>query len=266
MRTVLSLIVALVWSLPAKAEEAEPRCVVPSASEIDPPREEVTGHYMAVSESEWGLEVWLRSDGTAEVLSEGWGAGRHAERTADRYRGSWSLTGTHVELRYRRRCETLRFDPELSFAEFGAKGAAPGLRGEHSSSSEDLFLRVSLWSAESLRPRRDPVEQLRESWGTRRLSKSAQAHLAAAAGGGLPHTQRQRASFEKLTGSYSPLEVFLKVGVPDADVGSGVHIFRYALSDGSFAEVWAPGLDVPATIRLFAADGEVRVIFQPSER
>ena len=150
-------LIALVWSHPTQSEESEPRCILPSEKQQDgPERDEVAGYYRSVSESEWNLEVRLRADGTAEVLWEAWTAGHYDERTNTRYRGSWVLSGSSVELRYHGLCETLRFDPALSFSEFGAKGAAPGLHGEHSSVSQNLFIGVSLWSVEQLRKLPDP--------------------------------------------------------------------------------------------------------------
>lgn len=96
------------------------------------------------------MEVWLRPDGAAEVLWESWSEGQRDQRSSIRDEGSWSLAGSFVELRYRGRCETLRFDPALTFAELGATGAAPGLQGEHSSVSHNLFIGRSLWRAELL--------------------------------------------------------------------------------------------------------------------
>jgi hypothetical protein len=153
VRSVLILTLTLVASVaPARSDNETPRCIVPSMPQgTVPPRDDVVGHYAAVSESEWNLEVWLNADGTAEVLSEGWEAGHHDERTSVRYRGSWNLSGPFVELRYRGLCETLLFDPALSFAEFAKDGAAPGLQGRHASVSQNLFIGRSLWRVEHLR-------------------------------------------------------------------------------------------------------------------
>jgi hypothetical protein len=153
VRSVLILTLALVAiGAPARSDDEAPQCILPSASETTaPPRGAVVGHYAAVSESEWNLEVWLNADGSAEVLSEGWDAGHHDERTSVRHRGSWKLSGPFVELRYRGLCETLIFSPALSFAEFGKDGAAPGLQGRHSSVSQNLFIGRSLWRVDSLR-------------------------------------------------------------------------------------------------------------------
>jgi len=142
----------LAFGAPAWSDDEAPTCILPSVSEgAAPSRGDVAGHYAAVAESEWNLEVWLHADGTAEVLSEGWEAGHHDERTSVRHRGSWKLSGPFVELRYRGLCETLLFDPALSFAEFGKDGAAPGLQGRHSSVSQNLFIGRSLWRVEGLR-------------------------------------------------------------------------------------------------------------------
>ena len=153
MRSVLILTLTLIVLVaPARSDEAVPRCIVPSIPEGKAPsRDDVVGHYAAVSESEWNLEVWLNADGTAEVLSEGWEAGHHDERTSVRHRGSWKLSGPFVELRYRGLCETLLFNPSLSFAEFGKDGAAPGLQGRHASVSQNLFIGRRLWRVEHLR-------------------------------------------------------------------------------------------------------------------
>ena len=153
MRRALILILTLFASVaPARSDDQAPRCIVPSTPEEKAPsRDDVVGHYAAVSESEWDLEVWLNADGTAEVLSEGWEAGHHDERSSVRHRGSWKLSGSFLELSYRGLCETLLFNPALSFAEFGANGAAPGLQGRHASVSQNLFIGRSLWRVEQLR-------------------------------------------------------------------------------------------------------------------
>ena len=153
MRALLVFTIAAVtWSLLAQANVSPAKCIVPSSAEQSGPSGgDVAGHYTAVSEAEWNLEVWLHPDGTAEILSEGWEAGHHDKRSSVRHRGTWSLTGAFVELRYTGRCETLRYDPALSFAEFGSEGAAPGLQGQHSSVSFNLFLGRSLWVAQRIR-------------------------------------------------------------------------------------------------------------------
>lgn len=153
MRTLLAVVLmSIVWGRSATAVSSEPLCMVPPAVEQEGPSlHEVAGHYMAVSESEWNLEVWLNRNGTAKIQSEAWEAGHHDSRTTSTYRGKWSLSGEFVELRYAGRCETLRFDPALSFAEFGTQGSAAGLQGQHSSEPANLFVGTSLWNAQSLR-------------------------------------------------------------------------------------------------------------------
>jgi len=148
---VILVVVCAVAGIPATSGEPSPRCILPSAqTQGGPLTEEVAGHYSAVSESEWHLEVWLRPDGKAEVVSENWEAGHYDQRTTVRYRGDWSLSGAFVQLRYSGRCETLRFEPSLSFAELGSQGSAPGLQGLHSSISTNLFIGTSLWRSDEL--------------------------------------------------------------------------------------------------------------------
>jgi hypothetical protein len=152
MRFGIVLVLALtVIGMGRSADGAQPKCIMPPIPDgRAPSRQEVAGHYAAVSESEWNLEVWLHPNGKAEIVSEGWKAGHYNERTTTRYRGSWSLSGPFVALQYSGRCETLRFDSSLSFAAFGAQGSAPGLQGLHSSVSFNLFLGNSLWRSEYL--------------------------------------------------------------------------------------------------------------------
>jgi hypothetical protein len=151
-RIVLAtLLMFAMWGGPVTAGSSEPRCIVPDSGTGEPSAQEVAGHYQSVSESEWSLEIWLHSNHKAEILRETWDAGQYDRRTSTRYRGSWSLSGSFVELSYAGRCETLLFRPALSFDEFGGKGQAPGLQGKYSSLSFNLFIGVSLWRAELLK-------------------------------------------------------------------------------------------------------------------
>ena len=152
-----TFLIALVGCLTTTQVAGEMSCIVPSdAAHNAPSTKQVVGHYRAVSESEWSLEVWLYPDGKAEVLWEWWHAGQFDERTSTRYRGKWSLVRGFVALEYGGRCETLAFNSSLSFAEFGFEGAAPGLKGIHSSVSNNLFVGRSLWRADSLQQIPDP--------------------------------------------------------------------------------------------------------------
>jgi len=110
----------------------------------------------------------------------------------------------------------------------------------------------------------DPVSELRDRWRPRLLSEYSREHYSELCRDKVPPTARDRASFLALTGVHTPIEVFRKVGLPDADLGSGVHLFRYALSDGAVAAVWAATVASPATIRLVEADSTVLLISAPA--
>jgi hypothetical protein len=60
-----------------------------------------------------------------------------------------SLVVGGCELRYRGVCETLELSRELSLADLGLQGAASGIRGLHSSVSENLPIGVSLCALSS---------------------------------------------------------------------------------------------------------------------
>ena len=146
------MLFAVTWTSVSIADESPPKCIVPSAVAGSAPSiGQVAGHYSDVSESEWSLELLLEPDGTAAILSEAWLTGEYDRRSTVRHSGTWSLKAAFVELRYAGRCETLLFNPALSFAEFGPQGAAAGLQGQHSSVSHNLFIGRSLWLTKALR-------------------------------------------------------------------------------------------------------------------
>lgn len=95
----------------------------------------------------------------------------------------------------------------------------------------------------------DAVESLLRHWGPRRLSEFERGELLRLAGP-LPPTARALEPFEKLAPGLSMLEIVRAVGLPDADVGSGVHLFLYALADGSSVTIWCTALDQPASVQL----------------
>lgn len=55
-----------------------------------------------------------------------------------------------------------------------------------------------------------------------------------------PPTARSFEPFRKITSSMTMAEVIALCGVPDLDVGSGIHVFIYRLSDGSSVVVGTP--------------------------
>lgn len=117
---------------------------------------DVTGHYEAVTESEWLLELTLGRDQSAEIVSASWEAGKFDDRSEYRYRGVWTMDGDRVLLDFDERTETLQFSGAMSFEDFGQQGSGPGLRGVRSSSSRALFVGQNLWCSAALNTIRWP--------------------------------------------------------------------------------------------------------------
>ena len=62
------------------------------------------------------------------------------------------------------------------------------------------------------------------------------------AGTPLPETARTRAAFESLEASISFPELLRRVGPPDAETGSGLHVYVWRLEDGDAIHVSTPDL------------------------
>lgn len=106
--------------------------------------------YRAVFESERALEITLQDDGRAIFKQESWAAGGYDRRKITVTEGSWRIAADHeIELHHDAVTEKVRFDEHLSFAEFGQKGDAPGIKGTRDVSA-GVIGRASLWRAEAL--------------------------------------------------------------------------------------------------------------------
>ena len=105
----------------------------------------LSGRYATVSESEWEMRIDLRSDDSATLEIASWEPGGADKPKVKRYRGSWSVTRADVSIKFKEGTATFRFEPQLSFAEFGRKGAAPGLVGKSASFERSTIVRRSLW-------------------------------------------------------------------------------------------------------------------------
>lgn len=117
--------------------------------------QDFVGLYRSVSESEWQLDLQLEGDGKAQVVLQYWEAGSD-DFQSEEYVGSWTVAEDEVTLRYGDSVETLRFDDERSFREFGCPGHGPGLLGTGGTGSRKLFAGTTLWISESLRAIPDP--------------------------------------------------------------------------------------------------------------
>ena len=109
------------------------------------------GHYRSVSESEWTIDLYLESDGSALVVHQAWLPGRE-DLTTDEYSGSWSIAGTEITLSYDGNVDTLRYSEDRSFREFGCPGDGPGVEVV----GDVTGFRLSLWTVESLSAIPDP--------------------------------------------------------------------------------------------------------------
>jgi hypothetical protein len=69
------------------------------------------------------------------------------------------------------------------------------------------------------------------------------ARMERLAGAPLPPTARKESVFTKLTAATTFKEMLGWAGAPDADIGSGIHIYVYRLDDGSEVWVGTPGGD-----------------------
>lgn len=63
-------------------------------------------------------------------------------------------------------------------------------------------------------------------------------------GGMSPSLSRTLSTFQKIRPQASVEELFKQVGCPDADIGSGIHIYIYRLTDGSQVWIGTPGKEI----------------------
>ena len=113
---------------------------------------DVTGHYQAVTESEFGLALHLEPKGEATYVFTSFDPEGEQPDYNETWKGQWSLNesvlhvdlGTHGYVEY-------RIDPCLAFSEFGLPGCGAGLKAT-SSNTEEIYglLRFGLWRVEAL--------------------------------------------------------------------------------------------------------------------
>ncbi|WP_133502031.1 hypothetical protein [Cognatilysobacter terrigena] len=88
-----------------------------------------TGRYVAVTETEYELELVLNPSGDAELKSHEWEPGEYASGPRSRLKGHWSTQKGTVLVAFPSG-KTVSFHVErcLSHSEFGGKGCSPGLK------------------------------------------------------------------------------------------------------------------------------------------
>ena len=114
-----------------------------------PPPPPFVGRFSAVSESEWTLDLTLYPDGSAVIERSGWGDWSESDETErEAIPAQWSLGPEgDLLLSYRGTTDVLRYFPDLSRAELGETGSAPGLRA-FSPGAESVIGSHSLWRSD----------------------------------------------------------------------------------------------------------------------
>jgi len=111
----------------------------------------VAGSYQTVTESEWGIELSLNSDGSALIEIASWLPGESEKAKIERHKGTWSAEGANVVVNVPGGRIVFEYVARLSFASFGRKGSAPGLRGVTSTLEPNLFVKRRLWLTKELK-------------------------------------------------------------------------------------------------------------------
>jgi hypothetical protein len=110
----------------------------------------VAGSYQAVTESEWAVDLSLNPDGSALIEIASWLPGESEKAKVEKHKGTWTAEGSNVTVRVPGGQIAFVYVARLSFASFGRKGAAPGLRGVTSTFEPTLFVKRPLWLIKEL--------------------------------------------------------------------------------------------------------------------
>jgi hypothetical protein len=114
----------------------------------------VAGHYEAVTETEYSIDLTLGPNGQAQYKFVTWEADGSAPEQREILSGRWSLSGSQLSLRLSSgQVATYTIVPCLSHQEFGQSGCSPGLSLVNTNLSERYGLkRFGLWKSAYLRP------------------------------------------------------------------------------------------------------------------
>jgi hypothetical protein len=105
----------------------------------------VEGIYNSISESEWAITVKLNTNGSSEIQFEQWDAGKFNERSVKTEKGTWSINGNKISLKYNQIVDTLIYSDNVSLTELGLKGGAPGLIQVPPIDKRSIIHGVKLW-------------------------------------------------------------------------------------------------------------------------
>ena len=111
----------------------------------------VAGSYQTVTESEWGIELSLKPDGSALIEIASWVPGESEKPKVEKHKGTWTAEGENVTVQVPGGQIVFVYVARLSFASFGRKGSAPGLREVTSTFEPTLFVKRPLWLTKELK-------------------------------------------------------------------------------------------------------------------
>jgi len=111
------------------------------------------GEYQAVTETEYAIELSLETSGQARLVFRTWEADGSAPPSTETFIGSWSYSGSVVEVRFKSGQSALfKTSNCLSYSEFSQTGCSPGLRLSSTTFPTTYGLqRFGLWRSETLR-------------------------------------------------------------------------------------------------------------------
>jgi hypothetical protein len=113
----------------------------------------VAGHYRAVTETEYSIDLDLQPEGSAKLEFTTWEADGSAPDERSVFKGTWSLKGKKVLIRLSSG-KFLKYEmvPCLPYTEFGQKGCSAGLRYLGSNLPDRYELnRFGLWNSRKLK-------------------------------------------------------------------------------------------------------------------
>ena len=117
------------------------------------PSPAIAGRYVAVTETEYAIELRLKPSGGARLEFRTWEADDPEHPTVWRFAGSWSWSGKNIAVRFTSG-QSATFTPVVCFSykELAQQGCSPGLRLVTTTFPKRYGLqRFGLWRADGLR-------------------------------------------------------------------------------------------------------------------
>ena len=115
--------------------------------------QQVAGEYLAVTETEYAIELKLAPSGHAQFDFHSWEADSSAAEVAKVLEGKWRLSGSEITVSLTGgKSATYAFVPCLTYQEFGQPGCSPGLELVKTNLPDQYGLqRFGLWRSDGLR-------------------------------------------------------------------------------------------------------------------